>query len=164
MITYLLNVRMADSALKINEKMLSIISECTAMANDTIVSKREKRTFEVLGRVNNDEYTIQIQLSSKNACNPTRSLSTLSRKVLENNYMSEILEGHTPNGSVFKAELVNTDEHSAITYKSDPEIVSEIISIFFDKQMSAKGKDLASNTAEIIRGTVLDYINKKNSL
>ena len=164
MITYLLNVRMADSSLKINDKMLSIITECTLSANKTVVSKREKRTFKVLGRNNNDEYSIQIQLTSKNSCNPTRSLSTLSRKVLENDYMSQILEGHTPNGSVFKSELIVTDEHSSITYKSDPEIVSEIISIFFEDQKNAKEKELASDTAEIIRSTILNYINTKNSL
>ena len=90
MITYLLNVRMADSALKINEKMLSIITECTAMANDTIVSKREKRTFEVLGRVNNDEYTIQIQLSSKNACLPVRKIRSILHQIslMKSNFTS----------------------------------------------------------------------------
>ena len=164
MITYLLNVRMADSLLKINDKMLSIITECTSSANETVVSRREKRTFKVLGRINNDEYYIQIQLTSRDSCNPTRSLSTLSRKVLENEYMSQILEGHTPNGSVFKAELVDTDEHSSITYKSDPEIVSEIISIFFDDKKNDKEKELASDTAEIIRSTILNYINTKNNL
>ena len=64
--------------------MLSIISECTSAANDTVVSKREKRTYSVLGRKDNDEYTIQIQLTTKNPVNPTRSLSTLARKVIEN--------------------------------------------------------------------------------
>lgn len=164
MITYLLNVRMADLSLKITDEMLSIIRECTLLANETVVSKREKRTFKVIGRNDNDEYSIQIQLTSKNPCNPTRSLSTLSRKVLENDYMSKILEGHTPNGSVFKSGLIDTDEHCSITYKSDPEIVSEIISIFFDDKKSTKEKELASDTAEIIRSIILNYINTKNAL
>ncbi len=164
MITYILSVKMADPSLKIDDKMLSIIKECTIAANETVVSRREKRNFEVLGRYENDEYTIQVRLTSKNSCNPTRSLSTLSRKVLENEYMSKILEGHTPNGSVFKSKIIDTDEYSTITYKSDPEIVSEVISIFFNDKMTTAEKDLASDTAEIIRKTVLNYINTKKEL
>lgn len=163
MITYILNVKMADTSLKIDDKMLSIISECTSAANDTVVSKREKRTYSVLGRKDNDEYTIQIQLTTKNPVNPTRSLSTLARKVIENEYMSKLLEGHTPNGSVFKSEIVNESEDSVI-YISDTEIMSEIISIFFNNDLLPKEKTLASDTAESIRSIIIDYVNAKKTL
>lgn len=164
MITYLMNVRMADPSIKIDDKVFDIISECTVSANNTVVSRREKRSYEVISRNRDDENAIIIKLTTKNPVNPTRSLSTLSRKVLDNEYMSSILEGHTPNGSVFKSELIDADEDSNITYKSDPEIVSEIISIFFDNTMLPKEKELASDTAENIRSVVLKYINNRNSL
>ena len=164
MITYLMSVRMADPTIIIDDKVFSIISECTISASNTVVSRREKRSYEVMGRNKDDENSIIIKLTSKNPVNPTRSLSTLSRKVLDNKYMSNILEGHTPNGSVFKSELIDSDEDANITYKSDPEIVSEIISLFFDNTMLPKEKELASDTAESIRSIVLEYINNKNSL
>lgn len=164
MITYLMSVRMADPSITIDDKIFRIISECSVSASNTVVSKRERRTYEVIERNKDDANAIIIKLTSKNPVNPTRSLSSLSRKILDNEYMSSILEGHTPNGSVFKSELIEADEDSNITYKSDTEIVSEIVSIFFDNTMLPKEKELASDTAESIRSIVLEYINKKNDL
>ncbi len=164
MISYLLSVKMADQTLEITDKMIEEITKCTTAANNTVVSKREKRTFKVIGREGNDPYTIQIQIISKNAINATRSLSTLSRKVTENEYLSKILEGHSPNGSVFKATQLDKDENYAITFRTDTDIVSEIISIFFSTDMLPKEKELASNTAAEIRRITLDYINQKMGL
>ena len=166
MISYLLKVRMADPTIKISDKMLAIIDSCTSLANETTVSKREKRTFKVLGRYPNDDEkaSILIRITSRDACSPTRSLSTLARKVLENDYMSKILDGHTPNGSVFKAELDKLDENYKINKLSDAEIVSEVVSVFFDDRKPTSEKDLNRITAEKIREIVLQHINEKQSL
>ena len=51
-----------------------------------------------------------------------------------------------------------------IAYKSDTEIVSEIISIFFEKTMSEKKNALANAAAEDIRSIVLKYLNDKKAL
>lgn len=161
MIQYRLAVKMADTSMKITDKMMDIISTCTNAANDTIVSKREKRTFEVVGR--KDEYTIFVTLTSRDPVIPSRSLSTLTRKVLENHYMSSILVGHTPNGCVFKA-TIESENQITITNKTDTEIVSEVVSIFFDRSLSPKAKDLSSDAAEKIREIVIQYLNDKNTI
>ena len=161
MITYILEVRMADSELIITDEMEQIINECTQKANSTIVSQREKRTFSVIGR--KDEYTLMVSLTSRDATNPTRSLSTLSRKVLENDTMSQLLAGHTPNGSVFKAQLIESAD-SKITFLPDTEIVSEILKIFFDTDSLPREKELSRKFAEEIRNIVIDYKNQKDNL
>ena len=161
MITYNLEVSFADSKLEITDEIEKIIAECTKPANETTVSQREKRTFTVTGR--KDENTIFIQIITRNPVNPTRSLSTLARRVLENDAMSKILKGHTPNGSVFKAKLINSTD-SEITYLPDTEIVSNVVSIFFKNDYTSREKEIAETAAEKIRDIVIDYVNKKNNL
>lgn len=159
--TYTLEVRMADNTLKISDEMMEIIDSCTEGANSTTVSKREKRSFKVIGR--QDENSILITITTRGSINPTRSLSTLSRKLLENKEMNKILEGHTPNGSVFKAIVID-ESNSKITHLSETKIVSEIVSLFFEKNLLPKEKILAEQTTEKIRNIILEHINKKNKL
>ena len=79
--------------------------------------------------------------------------------------MKKLLVGHTPNGSVFRSTLLEEDPISKkIAYKSDTEIVSEIISIFFEKTMSEKKNALANAAAEDLRNIVLKYLNDKKAL
>ncbi len=163
MISYKLEVSMADKNLKITNQMYDIICDCCNQASQTIVAKREKRTYTVTGR--KDEYTIYLTLTSRDAVLPNRSLSTLTRKVTANEYMQKILEHHTPNGCVFKTNLLHEDTTTMrITHQTDTEIVSEIISIFFEKTMSKKKLELASTAAENIRNIVIQYLNDKMNL
>ena len=66
---------------------------------------------------------------------------------------------------VFRSTLLEEDPISKkIAYKSDTEIVSEIIAIFFEKTMSEKKNALANAAAEDIRSIVLKYLNDKKAL
>jgi len=154
---------MADKKLPITERMRDELCECCKQASNTVVARREKRTYSIIGR--KDEYTLYMTLTSRNEVLPNRSLSTLTRRVTANEYMKKLLVGHTPNGSVFRSTLLEEDPISKkIAYKSDTEIVSEIISIFFEKTMSEKKNALANAAAEDIRSIVLKYLNDKKAL
>ena len=154
MINYYLELSMADKKLPITERMRDELCECCKQASNTVVARREKRTYSIIGR--KDEYTLYMTLTSRN---------TLTRRVTANEYMKKLLVGHTPNGSVFRSTLLEEDPISKkIAYKSDTEIVSEIISIFFEKTMSEKKNALANAAAEDIRSIVLKYLNDKKAL
>lgn len=47
---------------------------------------------------------------------------------------------------------------------TDTKIVSEILSIFFDNDMSEAEKELASAAAKKIRPIVLEFVNKRIDL
>ena len=163
MINYYLELSMADKKLPITERMRDELCECCKQASNTVVARREKRTYSIIGR--KDEYTLYMTLTSRNEVLPNRSLSTLTRRVTANEYMKKLLVGHTPNGSVFRSTLLEEDPISKkIAYKSDTEIVSEIIAIFFEKTMSEKKNALANAAAEDIRSIVLNYLNDKKAL
>jgi hypothetical protein len=161
MIEYLLKVKMADTTLPISEEMEKLIIDCTNIANSTTVSLRNKRTFTVEKRM--DEFTLIIKLTSRDSINATRSLSTLSRAVSNNERMREILNGHIINGCVFNAKLLE-EQNAQIKYASDPDIASEIISIFFDNTLLPKEKELARFTATEIRDIIIKYKNNKANL
>ena len=98
MINYYLELSMADKKLPITERMRDELCECCKQASNTVVARREKRTYSIIGR--KDEYTLYMTLTSRNEVLPNRSLSTLTRRVTANEYMKKLLVGHTPNGSV----------------------------------------------------------------
>ena len=108
MINYYLELSMADKKLPITERMRNELCECCKQASNTVVARREKRTYSIIGR--KDEYTLYMTLTSRNEVLPNRSLSTLTRRVTANEYMKKLLVGHTPNGSVFRSTLLEEDE------------------------------------------------------
>ena len=107
MINYYLELSMADKKLPITERMRDELCECCKQASNTVVARREKRTYSIIGR--KDEYTLYMTLTSRNEVLPNRSLSTLTRRVTANEYMKKLLVGHTPNGSVFRSTLLEED-------------------------------------------------------
>ena len=136
MINYIIELKMADKSLKITDEMKELISQCALEASATTVSRKNKRTFSVEKRI--DEYTIIIKLQSRDAINPTRTMSTLTRAVVH-------------------------DEQ--IIHIPDTQIVSEIISIFFSTDyMPKKEKELTEETASKIRKLIIDYKNKLSIL
>lgn len=161
MVEYLIELKMADRTLAITDEMERMIKECAIEANNTTVSIRNNRVFSVEKRM--DAYTLVVKIQSKTSLNPTRTLSTLTRAVSKNRRMNELLTGHIVNGCIFHAKLLS-EIGTNIIHLSDTEVVSEIISVFFQQDLSPKEKSLALETAETIRKTMIGYINKKNNL
>lgn len=163
MITYVLSVKMADHSLAISDEIMKIIAACAKEANKTTASRREKRTFELTKR--QDEYTIIITIKTKNPVIPTRSLSTITRQILKNEFMADILRGRTPNGCVFDATVIDEFQDKLPTKNlNDVEIVNEIISIFFSKPISPIERSLNIETANKIKDIIYNYHKEKNEL
>ncbi len=139
-----------------------MISACAQEASLTTVSRKYRRTFTVEDS-QPDEYTVIVRISSRDAINPTRTMSTLTRAVTRNPAYRELVKEHVINGLIFQTRLISEEDNKIISM-SDPQIVSEIISIFFNCDMSGSAKNLASNTAEKIRAIVLEYTNKRKDL
>ena len=161
MIDYLIELRMADKNFPISKEMEELISKCAQEASLTTVSRKNKRTFSVEGRI--DEYTILIKLQSRDEINPTRTMSTLTRAVVRNKKLCTLVEDHIVNGLIFNTSLISK-QHSQILHIPDTEIMSEIISIFFKKDHTSKEKELAEETASQIRKLVIEYKNKQSTL
>lgn len=163
MVEYLIELKMADKTLPISIEMEKIIDECTQEANETTVSLRNKRIFSLEKRI--DDYTLMVKIQSKNTINPTRTLSTLTRAVSRNERMAEILnEGnHIINGCIFNSCLLS-EEGSQILHLSDPDIVSEIISIFFGNEYTPKEKVIVDETASKIREIIISHKNKLTNM
>ena len=64
MINYYLELSMADKKLPITERMRDELCECCKQASNTVVARREKRTYSIIGR--KDEYTLYMTLTSRN--------------------------------------------------------------------------------------------------
>lgn len=162
MILYKIELKMADKDMKIDSKLKKIISNCAKEASSTTVSKKYRRTFSVEDIQPND-YTLIVNINSRDAINPTRTMSTITRAMTRNEEYYNLVKDHIVNGLIFQTRLISEENETILTL-SDTEIVSEIISIFFNNNLLPKEKSLASDTAEVIRSTILDYINKKKTL
>ena len=161
MIEYLIEVKMADKTFPITNEMKELISLCAQEASLTTVSRKNKRTFSVEKRI--DEYTILVKLESRDAVNPTRTMSTLTRAVAHNEKLYGLVKDHMVNGLIFHTSLLSKQD-AQIIHIPDTEIVSEIISIFFKNDYMPKEKELAEKTAAQIRTLMLEYKNKQSAL
>lgn len=162
MILYKIELKMADKDMKIDSNLKKIITECAKEASLTTVSKKYRRSFSVEDS-QPDDYTLIVNINSRDAINPTRSMSTITRAMTRNEDYYDIVKDHIVNGLIFQTRLIS-EENETILNLSDTEIVSEIISIFFNNDFLPKEKTLASDTAESIRKIVIDYINEKKEL
>lgn len=162
MIVYKLELKMADKEMKIDSTIRNMIAECAKEASSTTVSKKYRRSFEVEDDQPN-EYTLIIKISSRDAINPTRTISTITRAVTRNDKYYNLVKDHIVNGLIFQTRLISEENEKVISL-SDPDIVSEIVSIFFSTDLLPKEKELASNTAENIRSIVIEYLNKKKNI
>lgn len=163
MIDYLIELKMADKSFPITDEMEKLISQCAHEASMTTVSRKNKRTFSVEKRI--DEYTIIIKLQTRDAINPTRTMSTLTRAVVHNEKLYSIVKSHIVNGLIFNTSLLSKKD-SRIIHIPDTQIVSEIISIFFNKDdyIPKEEKELAEETASKIRKLIIGYKNKLSNL
>lgn len=156
MITYYLDLQMAKKNFEITERMMELIIDCANIANSTVVSKRNKRTFSVEKRI--DKYTLRIKLESRDSIIPSRTMSTLTRAVTQNTEFYDMVKDNLYNGLIFSTKLIN-EENSQILQMDDTDIISEIINIFFKKDYLPSQKDLVEDTAEKIRNTIIQYKN-----
>ena len=162
MIDYIIELKMADKAFPITDEMKELISQCALDASTTTVSRKNKRTFSVEKRI--DEYTIIIKLQSRDAINPTRTMSTLTRAVVRNEKLYSLVKDHIVNGLIFNTSLLSQQD-TQIIHIPDTQIVSEIISIFFNTDyMPEKEKELTEETASKIRELIINYKNKLSNL
>ncbi len=162
MIDYMIELKMADKSFPITDEMKKLISQCALEASATTVSRKNKRTFSVEKRI--DEYTIIIKLQSRDAINPTRTMSTLTRAVIHNEKLYSLVKDHIVNGLIFNTSLLRQND-TQIIHIPDTQIVSEIISIFFKNDyMPKKEKELTEETASEIRKIIIDYKNKLSIL
>lgn len=161
MIVYFIELKMADKAFPITDEMKELISQCAFEASLTTVSRKNKRTFSVERRI--DDYTIIIKLESRDAINPTRTMSTLTRAVVHNEKLYSLVKDHIVNGLIFNTSLLK-EESGQIIHIPDTQIVAEIISIFFKNDYSPREKALAEKTAAEIRKIVIEYKNKQSAL
>lgn len=162
MIDYIIELKMADKSFPITDEMKELISQCALEASATTVSRKNKRTFSVEKRI--DEYTIIIKLQSRDAINPTRTMSTLTRAVVHNEKLYSLVKDHIVNGLIFNTSLLSQQD-AQIIHIPDTQIVSEIISIFFKNDyMPKEEKELTEETASEIRKLIIDYKNKLSIL
>lgn len=90
-------------------------------------------------------------------------MSTLTRAVARNPDYYDLVKDHIVNGLIFHTRLIS-EENGKIITMTDTKIVSEILSIFFDNDMSEAEKELASAAAKKIRPIVLEFVNKRIDL
>lgn len=162
MITYKIEVKMADRSLKMDKKIREMLSECAQKASSTFFSVKNKRSF-VVADEQPDEYTAIVYITTRDPINPTRSMSAITRAVTRNEAYYSLVKDHIVNNMIFQTTCIDKEETTVI-HQSDTEIVSEIISIFFSRDFSTREKNLARDAAEKIRNIVLEYINGKNEL
>ena len=161
MVTYYLDLQMAKRNFEITQQMMELIIDCANSANTTIVSKRNKRTFSVVKRI--DEFTLRIRIESRDSINPSRTMSTLTRAAVQNTEFFSLVKDNMYNGLIFSTKLISK-ENSHILQMEDTDIVSEIVKIFFNKKFSPNERTLVESTAEQLRKIILDYQNEKLNL
>lgn len=161
MIDYVMELRMADKNLPITDKMEKLLCDCAKEAGETTVSRKNKRTFAIERRL--DEYALLVRLQSRDAINPTRTMSTLTRAVIRNNELYSLVKDHMVNGLIFHLTLVD-EQNTQIIHIPDPEIIAEIVSMFFKNDFAPKEKVLAEVFCEKIRAAVLEYKNEQRKL
>lgn len=156
MVRYILDLQMAKKDFEITDRMMELISSFAEAATNTIVSKRNKRSFSVLERI--DKYTLRVQIESRTSINPTRTMSTLTRAATQNEEFYLLVKDNLYNGLIFSTSLIST-ENAQIIQMADTEIVSEIINIFFKNSYLPSEKELVEDTAEKIREIIIEYKN-----
>lgn len=156
MYEYLLNVTMAKKSIKITDDMIDAIKLACKEAGETLNSKRNGRKFSYVERV--DPFTVKIKLESLTYVVATRAISSLTRALLRGD-MKDDLDKLFYKGSIINATISHEAETS-IENLPDYEIVQEVISIFFGQATANnRKKELARNTANKIRETIIEYKN-----
>lgn len=159
MFTYDLSVAMSDKSFSFtnNQEMIQAIKEAIDISNLSFSARRYKRSITFIDFI--DDKHILLRMQSRDRINPTRSLSSLSRALVQNerDKNSGLLEGHLVNGCVFNAIVIEEPPSvPAIEDLSD----SEVIQILVEMATGTKYSEIASETLLAVKEVVLNSLNK----
>lgn len=165
MFVYNLQVSMSDKRLFFDDALTNAVIEAIDIANNSFSANRYNRKIEFI-RKSDDLSYIELRMSSKNAINPNRSISSLSRALVKNESEknSGLLDGHIINSCVLNTKVINSDSDT-ITSIDPVTLVQEVTSIVLgQKFLNDKETKLAKEAYGKIEEVVLDYVNKKREL
>lgn len=154
MFVYELSVSMADKKLAFsnNEILLEAIKEAIEISNNSFSAIRYKRTIEFIKLL--DDKTMLLKMISRDETNPTRSLSSLSRALVQNekNKDSKLLEGHLVNGCVFNAKLIGIQKPELFELESitDSDVIKILVEIISDPKYKFISKDVFESVKKIL--------------
>ncbi len=159
MYTYNLSVAMSDRSFSFyeNEEMIPAIKEAISISNSSFSATRYKRSIEYVKLI--DEKHILLRMHSRDEINPTRSLSSLSRALVQNERtkQSGLLDGRIVNGCVFHASVINSPEPTTINELSN----SEVIQILVEMAIGTKYNSIATDTLNSVKQIVIDTLNNR---
>lgn len=159
MYVYDLSVAMSDRdiVLQNNEELISAIKEAIDISNHSFSATRYKRTLEFIDFW--DEKHMHLRMKSRDEINPTRSLSSLSRALVQNEKSkgSNLLEGHLVNGCVFNATVI-PKQNNAIN-SADELSDSDAIQILVKMALRSEYSDIAEDTLRAVKEILIQNIN-----
>lgn len=158
MFIYTLRVSFASSDLEFDNKMIEALDRAVAKANGSFTAVRRNIRWEI-GTLSKDRRAAEVVLRSPEPISsPTRSLSGLSRALLDT---TDLLDGNTPNGRVFFAKVVAEEKDNLRDLKPG-EAAKTVIEILFEQDsLSSVNKKLAQKTAAKLKEVLLEYLNEK---
>lgn len=161
MYIYDLAVSMSDKELIFDEKLMEAIEQAIDIANNSFSATRYDRKIEFIEAIN--DTSIHLRMTSRDSINATRSISSLSRALVQNELKkgSGLLEGHIINGCVFNTKLLDQTA-SSINDLNPTEIVQEVVEIVLgQKFLNDRERRLAREASDKIRDIVIEYVNRK---
>ncbi len=164
MYIYDLNVSMADKEMVFDKKLIDAINQAIDISNSTISAARSNRKIEFIEKTN--EKNIHLRMTSREPINPTRSISSLSRALVQNEKEknSGLLDGHIVNCCVFNSTVINQTS-SCICNLNPPQIVQQVVEIVLgQKFLNDKERAYAKEASNKIQDIVLEYVNRKNEI
>lgn len=165
MYIYDLAVSMSDKELIFDQELIDAIKQAIDIANISFSATRYNRKIEFIKAISTT--SIHLQMTSRDPINATRSISSLSRALVQNEKKKEsgLLEGHIINGCVFNSTLLSQTT-SSINDLNPAEIVQEVVSIVLGQKYLRNDKErtLAREASDKIRNIVIEYVNKKNDV
>lgn len=159
MYVYDLSVAMSDKDIILDEcpELINAIKEAIAISNKSFSATRYKRKIELIDFI--DSRHMHLKMFSQNEINPTRSLSSLSRALVQNERSknSQLLEGHLVNGCVFNATVIPKTERTI----HSPEDLSnsEVLQILVEMVAGTKYEDVADETLYAIKELLIQKLN-----
>jgi len=157
MFTYHLSVAMSDNTLTFDDTLLQAIKEAITISNNSFSAIRYKRSIEYIKLL--DPNHILLRMHSRDKIQPTRSLSSLSRALVQNerDKGSGLLEGHLINGCVFNAKVVT--DPAIPDGKSDNLSHTELIHLLIEMAFGTKYDSIASQTLDAVKQILIDALN-----
>jgi len=165
MFLYNLQVSMSDKKLVFDDTLTSAILEAIDIANNSFSATRYNRKIEFIKK-SDDLSFIELRMTSNDAINPSRSISSLSRALVKNESLKEshLLDGHIINSCVFNTKVIDS-KNDRIESIDPVTLAQEVTSIVLgQKFLNDKETKLAKEAYHKIEEVVLEYVNKKREL